>query len=837
MGSSQNKVFLVGAAYRNKQEKEPVGFKFLEYHGDGQFKFRNTTYADALTAYKNNPDSFVGLTIEDGKLKGSNGDFSRYQRIYYKGPENFPVIILGSIGDLGYEVVAPSGKVLSLVNKDVITLAKKYGIANGKVVDNNGTEFISAIKGEYPVSPKSEKLTSNKPVQTQQKPVQQPTTNTVTPVQAKQPVKAVEQTQQKPVQNTLNRQSGPVDIVPQPVAKPATHRKIFDQIREAMADEKDDQSNTRQSVVNSAGVAKSLSRNSMIVESTAGTDHEMTVEQMLAASINQMRNAKPFFFAALKVIPRIESTDIPTAAVSIDKFFYNTEFLSKLTVPELNFITLHEISHIMMKHHVRRMSRDPEIWNIACDYYINKAICDEFDVGPGKPAANFGDNNKAKIKFAEGGLYNSKVDIKSDTPERIYEELRQSIKKSAQQNQQNQQNQQGNQNQSGNQSGQQGNQSGQQGNQSGQQSGQQSGGQGQQGQQGNQSGNQSGQQGQGQGSGNQRGNQQSGNGFGGQQSGQQSGGPGQGSGNQRGNQQNGNGSGGQSGNQKGNQNGQGGSGGQFGDAGRYEATFRGDKIDINKVYKDMVKDTESASNSDTTNQQKADSVLQKANTVYKQVLESGTNSGKGKGMAGVVEAFVEKELIPKVNWRSLVQNRLIAKKTEEKSLSSPDRRFVHRGLYIEGDVKDDEKLEGIKLCVDTSGSMSDKDIAIAIGQIMQLCKMYETQADLIYWDDGIQDIIPFDKLTELDLKHYRAMGRGGTDPNCIFEEFSKKDYLYGKKVPPSLIIIFTDGFFGPVDMKYKGKFGKDTVWVLCAEASNNENFNPTFGRLAHFLGK
>ena len=251
---------------------------------------------------------------------------------------------------------------------------------------------------------------------------------------------------------------------------------------------------------------------------------------------------------------------------------------------------------------------------------------------------------------------------------------------------------------------------------------------------------------------------------------------------------------------------------------------------------DIVDDDDSKNNSDATNEQKAESILSKTQTTYKQVLESSNTQGKGKGLSGVVEAFVEKELIPKVNWRSLVQNRLMMKKLDEKSLSTPDRRFIHTGTYIEGPRESEERLEGIKLCIDTSGSMSDKDIAIAIGQIMQLCKMYDTPADLVYWDDGIQGIVPFDHLTELDLRHYRAMGRGGTDPNCIFKEFSKNEYRIGKKVAPSLIIIFTDGYFDMPDIKYKGRFGKDTIWVLCSEKSMSiADFVPPFGRVAQFL--
>lgn len=250
---------------------------------------------------------------------------------------------------------------------------------------------------------------------------------------------------------------------------------------------------------------------------------------------------------------------------------------------------------------------------------------------------------------------------------------------------------------------------------------------------------------------------------------------------------------------------------------------------------DMMNDSESAGDSQTTREQKAQAALEKVNTVYQQVLESTSDIGNSPGGLGVVEAYVKKELVPKVNWRALVQNRLIASKTDEYSLSRPDRRFVYQGVYIEGQVEEEEKLEGLKLCIDTSGSMSDKDIAMAIVQIMQLCSMYQTQADLVYWDATVQAIIPYEKLDANDLRHYDAVGRGGTDPNCIFEEFSKKEYKYGMKVPPSLIIIFTDGYVTPADSKYRRRFGQDTVWVLAGENHMPiEEFKPTFGRVATF---
>ena len=61
------------------------------------------------------------------------------------------------------------------------------------------------------------------------------------------------------------------------------------------------------------------------------------------------------------------------------------------------------------------------------------------------------------------------------------------------------------------------------------------------------------------------------------------------------------------------------------------------------------------------------------------------------------------------------------------------------------------------------------------------------------------------------------------------------DYVNGRKIAPSLIIVFTDGYFPYPDPKYGSKFGKDTIWVLISEASVPiEQFKPSFGKVAKF---
>ena len=48
-----------------------------------------------------------------------------------------------------------------------------------------------------------------------------------------------------------------------------------------------------------------------------------------------------------------------------------------------------------------------------------------------------------------------------------------------------------------------------------------------------------------------------------------------------------------------------------------------------------------------------------------------------------------------------------------------------------------DKLKGVKVCIDTSGSISDKELGIALTQIMQLLKTYKAEAQALYWDTDI----------------------------------------------------------------------------------------------------
>jgi predicted metal-dependent peptidase len=64
----------------------------------------------------------------------------------------------------------------------------------------------------------------------------------------------------------------------------------------------------------------------------------------------------------------------PTAATDGRNLYYNTEFFSKLSAREIEFVIAHEILHCVFDHIGRTEQRDRQIYNIACDYIVNNTL-------------------------------------------------------------------------------------------------------------------------------------------------------------------------------------------------------------------------------------------------------------------------------------------------------------------------------------------------------------------------------------------------------------------------------------------------------------------------------
>jgi len=79
----------------------------------------------------------------------------------------------------------------------------------------------------------------------------------------------------------------------------------------------------------------------------------------------------PFWGSLALHLQIVEDPSVETMAVDGKHLFYAPKFLDTLTQAQIEAVIAHEVCHCAYKHHVRRGSRDFELWNEACDHPIN----------------------------------------------------------------------------------------------------------------------------------------------------------------------------------------------------------------------------------------------------------------------------------------------------------------------------------------------------------------------------------------------------------------------------------------------------------------------------------
>ena len=81
---------------------------------------------------------------------------------------------------------------------------------------------------------------------------------------------------------------------------------------------------------------------------------------------------KHHFFGKLVMhLELVETDQVDTMATDGSKIYYNKNFVDTLTHQEIVGIQVHEVLHVVFKHHLRRGNRDKHYWNVAGDFCIN----------------------------------------------------------------------------------------------------------------------------------------------------------------------------------------------------------------------------------------------------------------------------------------------------------------------------------------------------------------------------------------------------------------------------------------------------------------------------------
>jgi predicted metal-dependent peptidase len=108
---------------------------------------------------------------------------------------------------------------------------------------------------------------------------------------------------------------------------------------------------------------------------------------IISRAVTQLAITAPFF-GSIALSTRIkEDTTIDTMCTDGQHIWWSPDFVERMHQQNAQYnmaIIAHEVAHIVLHHHLRRGERDPELWNIACDFVVNLILKDAgFDLPEG----------------------------------------------------------------------------------------------------------------------------------------------------------------------------------------------------------------------------------------------------------------------------------------------------------------------------------------------------------------------------------------------------------------------------------------------------------------------
>ena len=176
---------------------------------------------------------------------------------------------------------------------------------------------------------------------------------------------------------------------------------------------------------------------------------------------------------------------------------------------------------------------------------------------------------------------------------------------------------------------------------------------------------------------------------------------------------------------------------------------------------------------------------------------------------------------PQVDWREVLREfvQTTCTGSDYSTWRRPNRKYIGAGVYMPSGVS--ERIDELVIAIDTSGSISDEDIATFLSEVQSICMTVKPEkVRILYWGHRVVGDEVYE-LNELDtlVKSTKVKGGGGTDVECVTA------YMEDHKISPQAAIILTDGYlFGDW-----GKWVCPTLWCVL----DNKSATPDTGKVVH----
>lgn len=197
---------------------------------------------------------------------------------------------------------------------------------------------------------------------------------------------------------------------------------------------------------------------------------------------------------------------------------------------------------------------------------------------------------------------------------------------------------------------------------------------------------------------------------------------------------------------------------------------------------------------------------------WKMAVAQAAHAAKqsGKLPAGI-ERMMDELFEPVLPWRDILRRFMTEKCNDDFTWSRGNRRFIAQGMYLPSRRSDDAMGE-IVVCIDTSGSIGEKELNEFGSEIMSIVNdLMPERTRVIYCDAAVAHVDTFERHDEITFKLH---GGGGTDFRPPFK------YLEENGIVPRCFVYLTDGY-GPFPDR-EADF--PTLWCI-----NNHDVIPPHG--------
>ncbi len=100
----------------------------------------------------------------------------------------------------------------------------------------------------------------------------------------------------------------------------------------------------------------------------------MTYQQKIAKAKAKLMLEHPYFGTVASALPLEQNNDILTFTSDGVKMHYNSEYLDRLSLEEVEFVMANGAMHTVLKHHERLGDRTKWLWQTATDYVVNAML-------------------------------------------------------------------------------------------------------------------------------------------------------------------------------------------------------------------------------------------------------------------------------------------------------------------------------------------------------------------------------------------------------------------------------------------------------------------------------